>query len=56
MPKMHSYIGSGSLEAFWGFEGVGDYIVEGVGTVPGLASYFWPSRVTPEALHAGKWK
>jgi hypothetical protein len=56
MPKMHSYIGSGTPETFWGYEGVGDYIVEGVGTVPGLISYFWPPRVTPQALHAGKWK
>lgn len=56
MPKMHSYIGSGSRDRFWGYEGVGDYIVEGMGTVPGLISYFWPPRVTPEALHAGKWK
>lgn len=56
MPKMHSFIGSGTRETFWGYEGVGDYEVEGVGTVPGLISYFWPPRVTPQALHAGKWK
>jgi hypothetical protein len=54
--KMHSYLGSGSFETFWGYEGVGDYEVEGVGKVSGLISYFWPTRVTPEALHAGKWK
>lgn len=56
MPEMHSYIGSGSWSTFWGYEGVGDYVVEGVGTVTGLISYFWPPRVTPQALAAGKWK
>jgi hypothetical protein len=49
--SMHSFIGSG--DAFWGYEGVGDYQVEGFGTVPGLISYFWPKRITPAALHAG---
>ncbi|HEY2750238.1 DUF7064 domain-containing protein [Phenylobacterium sp.] len=53
MPKMHSFIGAGSRESFWGFEGVGDYLVEGVGRVPGLISYFWPARVTPKGLQAG---
>jgi len=54
MPKMHSFIGSGSRESFWGYEGVGDYLVEGVGRVPGLISYFWPGRVTPAILQARK--
>lgn len=54
MPQMHSFIGSGSRETFWGYEGVGDYLVDGVGTVPGLISYFWPARVTAEILQAGK--
>jgi hypothetical protein len=56
MPKMHSYIGNGSRGAFWGFEGVGEYIVEGVGPVNGLISYFWPPRFTAEGLHAGQWQ
>ena len=55
MPKMHSYIGHGAHERFWGFEGVGDFIVEGVGRVPGLSSYFWPARVKPSDLQAGKY-
>lgn len=53
---MHSYVGWGSASQFWGYEGVGDFEVEGYGTVPGLTSYFWPSRVTPDALQAGKWR
>ena len=52
MEKMHSYLGFG--EKFWGFEGVGDFEVEGYGVVPGLTSYFWPEHVTPTLLHAGK--
>jgi hypothetical protein len=56
MPKMHSYIGHGTRERFWGFEGVGNYVVEGIGDVSGLISYFWPSRVTPELLHAGRYE
>jgi hypothetical protein len=49
--QMHSFLGSGSH--FWGYEGVGDYEVEGFGTVPGLISYFWPERITAAELHAG---
>ena len=56
MPRMHSFIGSGSREAFWGFEGVGEYVVEGVGPVSGLSSYFWPGRVTPRGLQSGEWR
>ena len=56
MSKMHSYLGSGSRQSFWGYEGVGDYVVEGVGVVPGLISYFWPARVTNQDLQAGKYK
>lgn len=56
MPKMHSYIGSGSRETFWGFEGVGEYVVEGVGPVSGLISYFWPAKVTAQGLRAGEWR
>jgi len=50
--KMHSFIGTGTT--FWGYEGVGDYEVEGYGTVRGLISYFWPDRLTPADLHAGR--
>jgi hypothetical protein len=52
MPRMHSYLGAG--DAFWGYEGVGDYQVDGYGVVPGLSSYFWPDHVTPASLHAGQ--
>ena len=53
MPSMHSYLGHGSLETLWGYEGVGDYIVDGIGKMPGLSSYFWPPRVTPDQLYSG---
>lgn len=56
MSKMHSFIGSGSRETFWGYEGVGNYAVAGVGVVPGLISYFWPARVTTQELQAGKYR
>jgi len=49
---MHSNIASG--ESVWGYEGVGNYEVEGYGTVPGLISYFWPPSFTPAHLHSGK--
>jgi hypothetical protein len=52
---MHSLIGWDTDNHFWGFEGVGDYEVEGYGRAPGLCSYFWPAKVTPDALHAGQW-
>ncbi len=52
--KMDSHLGSG--DAFWGYEGVGDYKVEGFDTVPGLISYFWPSSITAYDLHQGKYK
>ncbi|MHB8528096.1 MAG: hypothetical protein ACYC8V_01115, partial [Caulobacteraceae bacterium] len=50
--EMHSHLGFGTSS--WGYEGVGDYEVEGYGTVPGLISYFWPQAITPAALHAGE--
>lgn len=50
--KMHSHIASG--DNFWGYEGVGDYEVEGFGVLPGLISYFWPKQITAGDLHAGK--
>ena len=50
--KMHSHIASG--DAFWGYEGVGSYEVDGIGTVPGLISYFWPKEITAADLHAGR--
>jgi hypothetical protein len=52
---MHSYVGwrVGSQGEFWGYEGVGMFDVEGFGTVPGATSFFWPSRISPQALHAG---
>src|SRR4029453_14308108 len=34
MPQMHSYLGSGSWDSFWGYEGVGNYLVDGFGVVP----------------------
>jgi hypothetical protein len=46
----------GSRDSFWGYEGVGFYTVDGFGTLPGLASYFWPRRVTPEALFSGHYE
>tara|TARA_R110000782_G_scaffold270464_1_gene371417 strand:+ start:4429 stop:5412 length:984 start_codon:yes stop_codon:yes gene_type:complete len=49
---MHSYVGWGTSSHFWGYEGVGNFQVEGYGSVPGLTSYFWPSRFTPETLAA----
>lgn len=53
---MHSFLGHDAGGGFWGYEGVGDYEIEGYGRVPGLISYFWPGRVTPAELHAGRWK
>jgi hypothetical protein len=55
MDAMHSYVGWGTADHFWGYEGVGDYQVEGHGRVRGLSSYFWPARITPAALHRGEW-
>jgi hypothetical protein len=48
--RMHSHLGFGTHS--WGYEGVGDYEVEGHGRAPGLISYFWPSAFTPASLHA----
>jgi hypothetical protein len=50
--ELHALLGWGSRESFWGYEGVGTYAVEGHGSLPGLSSYFWPRRVTPEDLSA----
>lgn len=55
-PGMHSYLGWGSRDSFWGYEGVGDFEVEGYGSLPGLSSYFWPARVSAADLHAGRYK
>lgn len=52
---MHSCVGWKTSHNFWGFEGVGDFEVEGWGKVPGLSSYFWPERITIKDLVAGKW-
>ncbi|HEY2750251.1 DUF7064 domain-containing protein [Phenylobacterium sp.] len=52
LDRMHSYLGYG--QAFWGFEGVGQYQVEGHGEAPGLVSYFWPEHVTGAMLRAGE--
>jgi hypothetical protein len=50
--RMYAYLGlGGPPRRSWGYEGVGAYEVEGVGTVPGLTSYFWPDAVTPARLH-----
>jgi hypothetical protein len=53
--RMNSYLGlGGPTRKSWGYEGVGDYQIDGLGTVPGLVSYFWPMALTPAQLHAGK--
>ena len=54
-PRMHSLLGWGSRDSFWGYEGVGSYDVEGHGRLAGLSSYFWPARVTPADLCAGRY-
>lgn len=52
--QMYSFLGlGGPARKSWGYEGVGTFEVEGIGPVPGLASYFWPNAVTPAQLHAG---
>jgi hypothetical protein len=54
LAQMTSYLGlGGPTRKSWGYEGVGDYEVDGLGTVPGLVSYFWPMKLTPAQLHAG---
>jgi hypothetical protein len=53
---LHSLLGWGSMDSFWGFEGVGLYEIEGRGSVPGLNSYFWPSRVSPDDLIAARYE
>jgi hypothetical protein len=53
LPRMFSVIGHGEPEGLWGFEGVGDYEVDGWGTCTGVASYFWPPAIQPRALHEG---
>jgi hypothetical protein len=44
------------MDSFWGFEGVGFYEIAGRGIVPGLNSYFWPSRASPDDLIAGRYE
>nr|WP_047165639.1 hypothetical protein [Sphingomonas sp. Y57] len=56
MGELQSFVGWGTADHFWGYEGVGTYEVKGHGTVKGLSSYFWPARVTPAALHRGEWR
>jgi hypothetical protein len=55
MPGMHSCVGWRATADFWGVEGVGAFEIEGQGAASGLSSYFWPSRIAPEALAAGQW-
>ncbi len=53
--RMHAFLGlGGPPRVSWGYEGVGDFQVDGVGVVPGLVSYFWPDRFTRKMLHDGK--
>lgn len=53
LPEMFSVIGHGEPAGLWGFEGVGNYDVEGWGRCSGVASYFWPPGVTAAQLYAG---
>lgn len=53
LAAMAANIGWGTRETFWGFEGVGEYQVEGYGRMAGVSSYFWPARVTPAILASG---
>ncbi len=48
--NMHSFLGWGAYDSFWGYEGVGDYDVKGYGILPGLSSYFWPARERHQEL------
>lgn len=41
---------------FWGFEGIGDYRIDGYGIVPGFAGYFYPQTVSPADLTSGRIK
>ncbi len=50
--NMHSFLGWGSYDSFWGYEGVGNYDVDGYGVLPGLSSYFWPAREHVKELPA----
>ncbi len=54
---MHSCIGwrVGPQNDFWGYEGVGTFQVEGFGEVAGATSFFWPSTVSVDDLHSGKY-
>jgi hypothetical protein len=52
LAEMHSHLGSGAPDRFWGWEGVGSFTVDGAHG-PGLVSYFWPPSVSAESLGAG---
>ena len=54
MPDMHSCVGWRATASFWGVEGVGQFEVDEWGMANGVASYFWPSRVTAAQLSAGQ--
>ena len=54
LDELYAVIGNGGVpNSTWGFEGVGNFEVEGWGRCSGLTSYFWPPTVTPAGLHAG---
>ncbi len=40
----------------WGYEGHGNFVIDGYGHIPGMAGYFFPRDIKPEELHAGKYK
>ncbi len=50
MDKMFACLGAGSPGATWGYEGVGNYDVDGFGACSGIVSYFWPPAITPAKL------
>lgn len=44
------------VTTFWLYEGFGTYEVTGHGAAPGIATYAWPIRLSPEELHRrGRW-
>jgi hypothetical protein len=53
MPEMFAVIGHGEPAGLWGFEGVGQYEVEGWGPCTGVTSYFWPGTMSPASLAEG---
>jgi hypothetical protein len=52
LDSMHSHLGSGAHDRFWGWEGVGTFAVDGA-SYPGLVSYFWPPTVSADDLGRG---